>query len=205
MSLKWRTPSSSRWSHAKLLNVIKMENVRTFKAKMFAHLSPLWCTTFLQNITSRSQITIQQYKKASKNVITRSSHGYLALKKKHKKTHNHQLFIMYHFTTEYKHMISNHLLFANDKWQTNPGNGMKMDTVRVRVTRSLVLCVCFVDCCLSFFFWPLCCLFFFDIRILIKLWYLQTLLDNKNNIYIYMICISQIIWHASVRLYIVMK
>jgi len=40
----------------------------------------------------------------------------------------------------------------------------------VRVTRSLVLHVCFVDRCLSFctfFFWPLCCLFFFDIRILI--------------------------------------
>jgi hypothetical protein len=50
----------------------------------------------------------------------------------------------------------------------------------VRVTRSLVVCVYFVDCCLSllyFFFWPLCCLFFFDIRILItSLWYLQTLL-----------------------------
>ena len=32
------------------------------------------------------------------------------------------------------------------------------------------LCVCFVDRCLSFsslFFWSLCCLFFFDIRILI--------------------------------------
>ena len=26
----------------------------------------------------------------------------------------------------------------------------------VHVTRSLVLCVCFVDRCLSFFFWPLC-------------------------------------------------
>jgi hypothetical protein len=37
----------------------------------------------------------------------------------------------------------------------------------VRVTRSLVLYVCFVDCCLSFctFFWSLCCLFFFDIWI----------------------------------------
>jgi hypothetical protein len=36
----------------------------------------------------------------------------------------------------------------------------------VRVTRSLVLCVMF---CRSFvfFFWPLCCLFFFDIPILI--------------------------------------
>ena len=34
---------------------------------------------------------------------------------------------------------------------------------RVRVTRSLVLCICFVDRCLSFsnfFLWPLCCLFF---------------------------------------------
>ena len=37
----------------------------------------------------------------------------------------------------------------------------------VRVTRSLVLCVCFVDRCLSFFFWSLCCLFFLDLRILI--------------------------------------
>ena len=36
----------------------------------------------------------------------------------------------------------------------------------VCVTRSLVLCVCFVDRCLSFFFWPLCC-FSFDLRILI--------------------------------------
>ena len=29
------------------------------------------------------------------------------------------------------------------------------------------LCVCFIDRSLSFFFWPLCCLFFFDLRILI--------------------------------------
>jgi hypothetical protein len=36
----------------------------------------------------------------------------------------------------------------------------------IRVNRSLVLCVCFVDRCLSFFFWPLCCLSF-DLRILI--------------------------------------
>ena len=37
----------------------------------------------------------------------------------------------------------------------------------VRVTRSLVLCVCFVHRCLSFFFWQSCSLFFFDLRILI--------------------------------------
>jgi hypothetical protein len=40
----------------------------------------------------------------------------------------------------------------------------------VRVTRSLVLCVCFVNCCMSFF----------DIRILITPWYLQTLFDNES-------------------------
>jgi hypothetical protein len=37
----------------------------------------------------------------------------------------------------------------------------------IRVTRSLVLCVCFVDRCLSFFVCPFFCLFFFDLRILI--------------------------------------
>ena len=37
----------------------------------------------------------------------------------------------------------------------------------VRATRSLVLCVCFVNRCLSFFFCPLRCLSFFDLRILI--------------------------------------
>jgi len=41
---------------------------------------------------------------------------------------------------------------------------------RVHVTRSLVLYVMFCRSLfvfLSFFFWPLCCLFFFDLRILI--------------------------------------
>jgi hypothetical protein len=37
----------------------------------------------------------------------------------------------------------------------------------IRVTQSLVLYVYFVDRCLYFFFWPLCWLFFFDLRILI--------------------------------------
>ena len=50
----------------------------------------------------------------------------------------------------------------------------------VRVTRSLVLCVCFADRCLSFctfFFWSLCCLFFFDVRILVaSLWPIFTIL-----------------------------
>jgi hypothetical protein len=47
----------------------------------------------------------------------------------------------------------------------------------VRVTQSLVLYVCCFDRCLFFCPFSLCCLFFFDIRILItSLWYLQTLL-----------------------------
>ena len=50
----------------------------------------------------------------------------------------------------------------------------------VRVTRSLVICVCFVDRCLSFcpFFLPLCCLFFFELGILI------TPLVSSNSFYI---------------------
>jgi len=66
----------------------------------------------------------------------------------------------------------------------------------VRVTRSLVLCVCFVDRCLSFctFFWPLCCLFFFHIRILITLWYLQTF----RNIIIHIFMLKN-------QLYLVLK
>ena len=37
----------------------------------------------------------------------------------------------------------------------------------VRVTQFLVLYVYFVDRCFSFFFWPLCCLSYFDLRNLI--------------------------------------
>ena len=45
----------------------------------------------------------------------------------------------------------------------------------VHVTQSLVLCVCFVDRCLSFFVWTLCCLPFFD------LWILITPLVSSNS------------------------
>jgi hypothetical protein len=50
---------------------------------------------------------------------------------------------------------------------------------RVRVTRSLALCVCFVDRCLSF------CYFFFNncpsyiYKLWLPLWYLQTLIDTN--------------------------
>jgi hypothetical protein len=59
----------------------------------------------------------------------------------------------------------------------------------IRVTRSLVLYVYFVDHCLSictFFFWPLCCLFFFDIQILL-LWYLSIILDLQNFFHWYIL------------------
>jgi len=54
----------------------------------------------------------------------------------------------------------------------------------VRVTRSLVLCVCFVAHCLSrctFFFWPLWCLFF-ALRILI------TPLVFSNSFFSFIVC-----------------
>jgi hypothetical protein len=53
----------------------------------------------------------------------------------------------------------------------------------VRVTRSLVLYVCFVDRCLSFCtfsFGQLCCLFVFDIRILI----VPLVSSNSSSMYI---------------------
>ena len=55
----------------------------------------------------------------------------------------------------------------------------------VRVTRSLVLCLFFVEDCLSFFFWSLFCLSF-DLRIFITpLVYIQTLLKTSLVIKIY--------------------
>ena len=65
----------------------------------------------------------------------------------------------------------------------------------VRATRSLVLCVCFVDHCLSF------CTFSFGhcvvcsssiYRFWLPLWYLQTLLNNSIYIYIYIYIFFQI-------------
>ena len=58
----------------------------------------------------------------------------------------------------------------------------------IRVTQSLGLCVCFIDRCLSFFIWLLCCLFFFDLRILITSlvssntsWYHLLVLTSQND------------------------
>jgi hypothetical protein len=50
----------------------------------------------------------------------------------------------------------------------------------VCVNRSLVLCECFLDRCLSYF-WPLCCLFFIDLRILINPLESSTKLTKLEN------------------------
>ena len=49
---------------------------------------------------------------------------------------------------------------------------------------------CFLDRCLSFFFWPLCCLSFFDLRIMItSLWYpLTTTIKNLIKCQYYFNC-----------------
>ena len=52
----------------------------------------------------------------------------------------------------------------------------------VRVTRSFVLWVCVVDRCFSFFFWPLCCLFFYDIRIMVITSSVLVKLEIENTI-----------------------
>ena len=54
----------------------------------------------------------------------------------------------------------------------------------VCVAQFLVFCVMFcisLFVLLSFFFWPLFCLFFFDLRILFTPWYLQTFLTLLNR------------------------
>jgi hypothetical protein len=65
----------------------------------------------------------------------------------------------------------------------------------VHVIRSLVLCVCFVDRCLSFFFSTLCCLFVFDLQIPITPLYFQTLptcltIEDKQNIHVYTLSLN---------------
>ena len=47
---------------------------------------------------------------------------------------------------------------------------------------SFVLCVCFVDRCLSFLFWPLCCLFSFDLRFLITHLVSSNSFSSERNI-----------------------
>ena len=56
-----------------------------------------------------------------------------------------------------------HILYELSTLYILPLNTIHCYTSGVRVTRSLVLYVCFIDRCLSFSFWPLCCLAFIDL------------------------------------------
>jgi hypothetical protein len=75
-----------------------------------------------------------------------------------------KILILYLYIIEQVILVEQELLTLPEHLSTPPGFS------GVRVARSLVLCVVFVDRSLSFctfFFWPLCGLFFFDLRILI--------------------------------------
>ena len=69
----------------------------------------------------------------------------------------------------------------------------------VRVAWSLVVCVCFVDRCLSF--WSLLCLFFIDLQILItSLWYPQTLLITsciERNVWLEYLLVTQFMFNQN--------
>ena len=65
----------------------------------------------------------------------------------------------------------------------------------VHVTQSLILCECFVDRCFffcPFSFWPLCCLFFFDILILITFFVCIYYKKNVTRLNIFNLYISVI-------------
>jgi hypothetical protein len=69
----------------------------------------------------------------------------------------------------------------------------------VRVTRSLVLCVYFVDRCLSlcpFFFWPLCCLSFFLLAIVLSVLFRFTDSDYTFGIFKLFLQLPMQSWNA---------
>ena len=55
----------------------------------------------------------------------------------------------------------------------------------IRVARSLVFCVVFVDHCLSFLFWPLYCLSFLDLLLLITPNYPQSFQQNAQKPFVF--------------------
>ena len=100
------------------------------------------------------------------NICVTNDHGYVALVVNTSRSFPHSRFIIGFVTrlTRRVPLVEQELLTLPEHLSSFPVFS------GVRVTRSLVLYVCFVDRCLSFCtfsFWPLCCLFFFDIRILI--------------------------------------
>ena len=98
------------------------------------------------------------------NICVTIDHGYVPLLASTSRSFFHSWLISGLVTrlTRRVSLVKQELLIFSEHLSSSPSFS------GVRVTRSLVLCVCrslFV--LLYFFFWPLCCLLFFDIRILI--------------------------------------
>ena len=100
------------------------------------------------------------------NICVTNDHGYVPLVVSTSRSFPHSWFII-RFVTRFIRRVP----LVEQELPTLPEHLSSPPVFsRVRVTRSLVLYVCFIYRCLSFcpfIFWPLCCLFFFDIRIMI--------------------------------------
>jgi hypothetical protein len=99
------------------------------------------------------------------NICVKSDHEYVPLVVSTSRSFPHSWFI-----TGFITRLARRMSLVEQELPTLPDHLSSLPVFSgVRVTRCLVLCVCFVDRGLSFCtfsFWPLCCLFF-DIRILI--------------------------------------
>ena len=99
------------------------------------------------------------------NICVTNDHGYVPLVVSTSRSFPYSWLI-----TRFVTRITRRVLLLDQELITLPEHLSSAPVYRgVRVTRSLVLYVCFVDLCLSFcnfFCWPLCCLSF-DIRLLV--------------------------------------
>ena len=105
--------------------------------------------------------------------------------------------------------LTQRMPLAEQEHITLPGN-LKSPPIlsEVSATRSLVLCITFYrSLFVLLFFWPLCCLFFLDIHILItSLWYHQTLLTviytsvNATLVILLLLIPMNLIFRSFVRL-----
>ena len=115
------------------------------------------------------------------NICVTNDHGYVPLVVSTSRSFPHSWLI-----TGFVAILTRRMPLVEHELLTLPENMSSPPVFSwFRVTRSLVLCVYFVDRCLSFrtfLFWSLCYLFFFDIRIMI------TLLVSANT--------SYLLWHT---------